>query len=90
MDREKTDFHVFDGDDGQAGRRAWGIELQRRRKAKKDQLAVARASRVPVLPPETGAHLGYRSPCELRDNGRVSLTFTLFAGFGGTALGEME
>ena len=51
---------------------------------------MARASRVPVLPPETGAHLGYRSPCELRDNGRVSLTFTLFAGFGGTALGRCQ
>ena len=35
--------------------------------AKKDQLAVARASRVPALHPETGAHLGYRSPFEMRD-----------------------
>ena len=73
--------------DAQAGRRAWAIELQRRRKAKKDHNRRASASRVSALHPETGAHLGYRSPLELRDNGRISLTFTFFAGFGGTALG---
>ena len=54
MDREKTDFHVLDGDDGQAGRRAWAVELQRRKKAKKDHNRRASASRVSVLHPETG------------------------------------
>ena len=69
------------------GRIAAARATNKKLAAKKDQLAAARASRVPVLHPETGAHLGHRSPYELRHDGRVSLTFTLFAGFGGTALG---
>lgn len=69
------------------GRMAAARAMNKKLAAKKDQLAVARASRVPALHPETGAHLGYRSPFEMRDDGRVSLTFTFFAGFGGTALG---
>ena len=51
VNREKTDFHVLDGDDGQAGRRAWAVELQRRKKAKKDHNRRASASRVSVLHP---------------------------------------
>jgi len=69
------------------GRMAAARAMNKKLAARKHQLAVARASRVPALHPETGAHLGYRSPFEMRDDGRVSLTFTFFAGFGGTALG---
>ena len=72
------------------GRIAAARATNKKLAAKKDRNRRASAARTFKRDSETGRKVGRnhtKSSLESRHDGRVSLTFTLFAGFGGTALG---
>ena len=52
------------------------------------KLAGAAGAALSVKDPVTGKHVCFRSPLTLREDGRISLSFSFFTGFGGTALGS--
>lgn len=68
---------VMPHSEGHPGRSAAARATNEKIARKKQIARRASASRVPVRNPETGRKMGYRSPFEMRDDGRISLT--LFA-----------
>lgn len=69
---------------------ASALKMNQKRGAKRSHGRLANAARedLRVKDPVTGNTLGWRTPLEVRADVRISLSFTFFAGFGGSALGS--